>query len=101
MAQEISGLKRKLQEKDVAAFEASKVHQKTVNELNKLHAERQKQYLDQIEVERNQHTDELAKVRKLYREGTEKLQKELDAKNAEIKSSNTSLLKIRREAEEL
>lgn len=100
-AKEISVLNKKLTEKDVQAFEANKASAKALDNLNKLHAERQKAYLDQIDAERIAHMNEQVKVRKLYREGTEKIQKELDSKIEEIKNQAALLLKIRREAEEL
>lgn len=62
----------KLEAKDVLAFETQKKHAAAINDLNKLHAERQKAYVEQIETLNARHADELVKVRKLHREDCEK-----------------------------
>jgi myosin heavy subunit len=114
-----------LEAKDVLAFETQKKHNSAINDLNKLHAERQKAYCEQIESINARHSDELAKQRKLHKDDCERRDKthaaevdtlrkdfakrqqelekqlqDMDAKlQAERKQNTEKQLQIRREAE--
>lgn len=111
LSAEISSLKATIQSKDVQAFEKHKEHIAAINHLNKLHAERQCQYVHMIDDLKKTHSGELAEVRKQHREDcasrdtkhtTEidrlkndfnarvaQLQAQLDVKDKEIADSKT------------
>jgi len=46
LSREIKTLQQKLDAKDVLAFETQKKHGQAINDLNKVHAERQKAYVE-------------------------------------------------------
>ena len=82
---EIKALQVKLEAKEVLAWETQKKHANAINDLNKLHAERQKAYVEQIETLNAKHADELVKVRKLHKEDCSKRDETHAAEISEFK----------------